>query len=217
MAEEITHRGWDWTRVEASAWNEVAPEFLPVALRWAKRCKTMLDIGAGRGRNALFMAGLGLRVTAVDLSQSGIGQLLSAAAAAGHRVDAQAADMTALPFHDAAFDCAVCFHVLYHTDFRGMQKAVAELRRVLRPGGEAFITFNAKENPSFSRGTPVDGRTIYKTEGLEKDVPHTYVDWEDIRALLADFDLLEAQKTQEYVYRGAPSGGVHYFVLAKKR
>jgi SAM-dependent methyltransferase len=48
-----------------------------------------------------------------------------------------AADITALPFDDATFDVVLCSHVLEHVpDERG---ALAELQRVLRPGGWAAI------------------------------------------------------------------------------
>ena len=47
------------------------------------------------------------------------------------------ADLTALPFEDAAFDLVLCSHVLEHVpDDRA---ALRELRRVLRPGGLAVI------------------------------------------------------------------------------
>ena len=47
------------------------------------------------------------------------------------------ADITRLPFEDASFDAVLCIHVLEHVgDDRA---AVAELRRILRPGGWAVV------------------------------------------------------------------------------
>ena len=48
-----------------------------------------------------------------------------------------AADITALPFGDDSFDAILCIHVLEHVD--DDRAAVAELRRVLRPGGWAAV------------------------------------------------------------------------------
>jgi SAM-dependent methyltransferase len=48
-----------------------------------------------------------------------------------------AADITALPFEDDSFDVVLCSHVLEHVP--GEQEGLAEIRRVLRPGGWAAI------------------------------------------------------------------------------
>ena len=47
------------------------------------------------------------------------------------------ADITRLPFEDDSFDAVLCIHVLEHVD--DDRAAVAELRRVLRPGGWAIV------------------------------------------------------------------------------
>lgn len=49
----------------------------------------------------------------------------------------RAADLTALPFRDASFDFAICSHVLEHIE--DDRKAMAELFRVLAPGGRAVV------------------------------------------------------------------------------
>lgn len=48
-----------------------------------------------------------------------------------------AADITALPFADGSFDLVVCSHVLEHVGDE--TAALAELRRVVRAGGEAIV------------------------------------------------------------------------------
>lgn len=49
----------------------------------------------------------------------------------------RAADMTALPFRDGSFDFAICSHVLEHVE--DDRTAMAELFRVLAPGGRAVV------------------------------------------------------------------------------
>lgn len=53
----------------------------------------VLDVGCGQGRDALFIARLGHQVTAVDLSPTGIGDLLEDARREGLKIDAQVGDI----------------------------------------------------------------------------------------------------------------------------
>ena len=48
--------------------------------------------------------------------------------------------LTALPFPDASFDRALCLDVLEHLQFEEQPRALAELFRVLRPGGELLVS-----------------------------------------------------------------------------
>ena len=48
--------------------------------------------------------------------------------------------LTALPYGDAAFDRATCLDVLEHLTFEEQPKAIAELFRVIRPGGELLVS-----------------------------------------------------------------------------
>lgn len=48
--------------------------------------------------------------------------------------------VTSLPFEDAAFDRALCLDVLEHLTYDEQPRALAELHRVLKPGGELFVS-----------------------------------------------------------------------------
>lgn len=48
--------------------------------------------------------------------------------------------LTALPYADAAFERALCLDVLEHLSFEEQPRALAELHRILRPGGELFVS-----------------------------------------------------------------------------
>jgi SAM-dependent methyltransferase len=48
--------------------------------------------------------------------------------------------VTALPLPDASFDRALCLDVLEHLSYEDQPRALAELFRVLRPGGELFVS-----------------------------------------------------------------------------
>ena len=52
----------------------------------------------------------------------------------------KAASVTSLPYPDAVFDRALCLDVLEHLPFEDQSRALAELRRVLRPDGELLVS-----------------------------------------------------------------------------
>jgi SAM-dependent methyltransferase len=106
----------------------------------------VLDLGCGFGRHAFEAYRRGAHVVAVDRSPAEVEQVTAmfrAMAAAGEApadVTARAvrADLLALPFPDAAFDVVMASEVLEHIPDDA--RAVAEIARVLRPGGRLAVT-----------------------------------------------------------------------------
>lgn len=65
--------------------------------------------------------------------------------------------------------------------------------------GEAYITFNSKENVSFNEEDTIDGNTIIKESEIEDGIPHCYVDEKEIEDLLSSFQIISLSKITEYV------------------
>lgn len=214
---EVQHKAWDWSNISAEYWNEVSEEFLPVAIQWREKYHSILDIGAGKGRHSFFFAKNGFSVDAIDLSESGIAHIRKKAEEDGLPVRAVVADMTELPFEDGKFDCIICFHTIYHTSYDGVVRALQEIYRVLKEGGEAFISFNTKENPHYDPDSSLDGYTMILSEGQEKGIPHCYVDESDLFDLLQEFTIISMNKTVNYIRKGRGTHGVHYYVHIQKK
>ena len=94
--------------------------------------RRLLDAGCGTGYNLLALGGLG-RATGVDLSPDAI------AFCRERGVRALRGSVLQLPFADACFDAVTSFDVLYHAWVSDDRAAVAEMARVLRPGGVALV------------------------------------------------------------------------------
>lgn len=99
--------------------------------------ETILDIGCGAGMDLLLAArraGPTGRAIGIDMTEAMRDRARASAAAAGLRnVEVYRADATALPFPDASVDVIISNGVLNLVPEK--DKAFAEIRRVLRPGG----------------------------------------------------------------------------------
>jgi len=102
--------------------------------------ETILDIGAGLGGPARFLAATyACDVTGIDLSQPfvDVATMLTARANLSSQVRFQQADAVELPFPDESFDHAWTQHVAMNIADRG--RLYAAIARVLRPGGRLAI------------------------------------------------------------------------------
>ena len=115
------------------------PQDVALSLLAAAAPGRLLDAGCGTGALAGRCAGeLRCEVTALDASP----EMVRATRARG--IDAVTGDVQELPFPDGAFDCAVAAWMLYHVP--DLDRGVAELARVLRPGGRLAAITNGRES-----------------------------------------------------------------------
>jgi demethylmenaquinone methyltransferase/2-methoxy-6-polyprenyl-1,4-benzoquinol methylase len=93
--------------------------------------RRLADIGGGTGNYALALRGEGFKPVVVDRSR----EMLSRAAAKG--LETVEANAERLPFEDRTFDAAMMISMLHHVDDH--RAALAEARRILRPGGRLAL------------------------------------------------------------------------------
>jgi SAM-dependent methyltransferase len=99
----------------------------------------VLEVGCGTGVMAERIDGLpGVTLVATDFSP----RLVELTAARG--VDARQADICYLPFEDETFDVVFAGWMLYHV--RDIERALNEVRRVLRPGGTFVAVTNGNDH-----------------------------------------------------------------------
>lgn len=102
----------------------------------------ILDAGCGSGRNAHYLLREGFDVYGVDENPRAIAAFGELAAEVGHPLadgHARLAPLDALPFDQGFFDVVICSAVLHFArDIKHFEGMVAELFRVLRPGGLFF-------------------------------------------------------------------------------
>jgi ubiquinone/menaquinone biosynthesis C-methylase UbiE len=105
----------------------------------------LLELGCGPGelwRENGAQAPEGWQVTLADLSLGMLQEARQNLGGSRTQFTFAEADAQAIPFPDASFDGVIANHMLYHVPDR--EKAFAEIRRVLRPGGRFYAATNGR-------------------------------------------------------------------------
>jgi len=132
-----THAGWWIEGFTKGADAEYEEQILPLAAAELAGARNILDIGCGDGQiSRLAIRGGGQRVIGIDPTWN---QLVAAKERAGGAHYAKAA-AGALPFPDESFDAVVACLVFEH--IRDVDDAIAEVARVLQPGGRFCFFLN---------------------------------------------------------------------------
>ncbi|WUO21952.1 class I SAM-dependent methyltransferase [Streptomyces sp. NBC_00287] len=154
----------------------------------------VLELGAGHGRDALFLAREGFSVHATDFSAVALEQLGDAARAQGLRVARTVHDVREpLPLPDASVD-GVFAHMLLcmALSTEELHALVGEVRRVLRPGGVFVYTVRHTGDAHFGAGTG-HGDDIWEHGGFAVH----FFSRELVDALAEGWDLREVHPFEE--------------------
>ena len=132
--------------------------------RWAAGAaagREVLDAGCGEGYGCRLLMDVGgaARCVGIDIDE---GTIEAARSAYGDRegLEFEAGDVTALPFPDDSFDVVTCFETIEHV--AAQREAVAELARVLRPGGVLLIS--SPNKGVYPPGNPFHERELEASE-----------------------------------------------------
>lgn len=219
----IESKAWDWSKNEDNCWLIPTIESCYLAESWkSKGFNKFLDLGCGLGRHSIYFAKKGFEVNSVDLSDYGVNHLKKWAEEEQLNIEMSVCDMLNLPFADDTFDCIMAYNVIYHTDTEGFIKVLKEIRRVLKSKGELFITLISKNTWLYQKADKykrIDDNTILRNEyHTELDVPHFYVDIEDIKKYFVDFDFIRIPTEQvEYNMENSEYFSKHFTLIVSKK
>ena len=196
------HIHWDaqWRTEEGrTTWGTPQPQVVEVLGRVVERGgRRALDLGCGVGRHTRALAEAGLEAHGVDQSDAGLAHAAEMAREEGVEMRLRKSSFTELPYARGSFDYVLAWNVVYHGTEDDLRDALAEISRVLRPGGLYQATMLSKRNGEYGKGVETSPNSFVQPDATDDKVhPHLYCDRDDILRLHRRFTLLEISETAQ--------------------
>jgi len=144
----------DWKKSRHKPWKEVT-EFL------ADKKGLILDIGCGSGTNFIS----GKEYLGVDLSKNMLRYAKEDAKNRKIKAVLSRASASALPVKSDTFETVLYIATLHTIKGAARQRSLAEMRRVMKPGGCAIVTVWNREQPKFAEARKKEAYVPWKHEG----------------------------------------------------
>ena len=177
----------------------------------------VLEVGCGEGRNLVTCGLLGMNLHGCDIGDDIIEK-------AAHRLNQwemtaefRDAPMEALPYEDESFDMVIAWKVIHYSGSEeNMRKALAEFRRVLRPGGVLLIETTAPKSYLYENAdTNGNLWTITRDEFRKGLTLYCFNDEAELKAKLeTEFDEVLVGRTTDQIFGWVED---HYLAFAAKR
>ncbi len=189
-------------------WKQPDEGVVALSAQWrAEGRRRLLDLGCGAGRHLAFLQTQGFAVDGMDAAPNGLEACAAAMVEAGLAARLVRADMTRLPFVDASFDAGIATNVLNHNPRGLLQMAVDDVYRVLKPGGQFYLTVLNTWDWRYGSGDEVEPDSFVLAEGPETGILHHFFSEDDLRAWLTAFDIIQLRReTGELLLSTRPEG-----------
>ncbi len=129
----------------------ITPEVKRLAEKWKKG--KLLDVGCGIGNSILPFAKNGFECFGVDISTEMIRLAKRFSEKHGMKINLKEGDILSIDFQKNKFDYVISIAVLHHLDSEEKRlKALKEIKRVLKKGGNIFLTVwnkKTKQNDAY--------------------------------------------------------------------
>ena len=152
-----------------------------------------LDLGCGAGTNVEMLLHRGVELTVADLSSDAVCMVQEAYAG---RLNADCFDMRdGFPYADASFDAVVSDLSLHYFTWADTEKIVAEIDRILAPGGKLIARVHSVQNMQAPEGEMIE-ENYYVAYGYSR----RYFTTEDIRKLFENWKMESLKETIAHRY-----------------
>ena len=158
---------------------------------------SILFVGEGEGRNGVYAAKLGWKVSAYDLSVEGKKKAERLARKYNVQVDYKVGELHELDYQKEQFDAIAVIFTHFHSKLRASMHT--ELSGYLRPGGYIIMEVFSKKQ--------IDYQVEGDSGGGPKNIDMLYT-LEDIQSDFENFKFVELQETKKYLMEGDHHNGL---------
>ncbi|MEU5293502.1 class I SAM-dependent methyltransferase [Streptomyces umbrinus] len=154
-------------------WKAEPNRFVAEELSGLKPSGRAVDLAAGEGRNAVWLAEQGWEVDAVDFSAVALEKAEQIAAGRGVRLHTVRTDLTAWAPREAMYDLVLIAYL--HLPWPEMAQVLPRAATAVREGGTLLLVGHDAANPEHGHGGPQNPRVLYSA-GQVADLWRPYAD-----------------------------------------
>lgn len=177
-----------------------------------------LDVGAGEGRHALWLASQGFIVDAIDISSEAIRRIGHQADRLGLNVSCVVGSAAEHDFGEAVYNLVLSTGSALNFFRKTQSKQIMErMKSAVKPGGYIYITVSTVDDPSYQRhrqqAMHVEDDSFFSEE-IECWI--TAFRSGELRMIFSDFDVLTDEEKQVHDTHGKPHIHKMAFLAAKR-
>ncbi|MCK5645701.1 MAG: methyltransferase domain-containing protein [Anaerolineales bacterium] len=180
--------------------------------------RTVLDWGCGAGRHVVYLAQEGFEVTGIDRSPTAIKIAENWLKDEGLKAVLQIAEPESIFADSESYDAVISLFAIEHGTPEEINRTLAEIHRVLVPGGFLLVTLSSGEDSMKISSDALDLGMYAPTSGPEQGIPHYLTSREDLDIFFNSFELLELAHicSRISVLHGEDRMDAHWVVIARK-
>lgn len=173
---------------ESYLFGEAPAQFLVENPGWVRPGAEVLAVADGEGRNSVWMAGRGARVTAFDLSPTAVERARALAERRGVSLDVSVSAWEEREWESGRFDLVAAIFIQFFGP-EGRARQFADIARALKPGGVLMLHGYRPEQLEYGTGGPPFAENMY-TESILREA---FGDWDIWRLASYERDVQEGR------------------------
>ena len=163
-----------------------------------------IDIGAGEGRNSIWLASNGFDVYAIEPSRAGAKKIQQKAKEHGMKLHVFNKDFLTAARSLSNVGFVLAMTSLEHMEYDSLSETINEIKRILKPGGYIYAMVFTEEDPGYIKDK-------VNSSECAQFIKH-YFKKNELKEMFSDFEILEYS---EYMKKDDTHGPIHYHGKAK--